>query len=56
MPGAAFVFFSAARLVGQLLTVALVLGLALMLLLELCGPELLHLLGATAGNEDQARS
>eukprot|EP00903_Cladosiphon_okamuranus_P014710 g13631.t1 len=44
----------ASRLVGQLLTVALLLGLALMVLLELAGPELLHVLGATAANEDQA--
>ena len=40
---------------GQLLTVALLLGLALMVLLEFAGPELLHVLGATAANEDQAR-
>lgn len=46
----------AVRLVGQLLTVALLLGLALMLLLEFAGPELLHVLGATAANEDQART
>lgn len=48
--------FVAGRLVGRLLTVALLLGLALMVLLEFAGPELLHVLGATAANEDQARS
>ncbi|CAN0194362.1 unnamed protein product, partial [Pylaiella littoralis] len=44
----------AARLVGQLLTTALALGLTLMGILELFGPELLHILGATGINEDQA--
>ncbi|CAM9520942.1 unnamed protein product [Scytosiphon promiscuus] len=44
----------AARLVGQLLTAALALGLTLMAFLEFFGPEMLHLLGATEVNEDQA--
>jgi len=41
--------------VGQLLTAGLALGLTLMAMLQLFGPELLHLLGATVENEDQAR-
>ncbi|CBN77635.1 mate efflux protein, multi antimicrobial extrusion family [Ectocarpus siliculosus] len=43
----------AARLIGQLLTAALALGVVLLVLLEFFGVHLLQLLGATAVNEDQ---
>ncbi|CAN0094862.1 unnamed protein product [Ectocarpus sp. 6 AP-2014] len=45
----------AARLIGQLLTAALALGVVLLVMLEFFGVHLLQLLGATAVNEDQAR-
>ncbi|CAM9775805.1 unnamed protein product, partial [Ectocarpus fasciculatus] len=45
----------ASRLIGQLLTAALALGIVLLVILELFGVHLLQLLGATAVNEDQAR-
>ncbi|CAM9113438.1 unnamed protein product [Ectocarpus sp. 4 AP-2014] len=44
----------AARLIGQLLTAALALGVVLLVMLEFFGVHLLQLLGATAVNEDQA--
>ncbi|CAM9990186.1 unnamed protein product, partial [Ectocarpus sp. 8 AP-2014] len=44
-----------ARLIGQLLTAALALGVVLLVMLEFFGVHLLQLLGATAVNEDQAR-
>lgn len=44
-----------ARLIGQLLTAALALGIVLLIILEFFGVHLLQLLGATAINEDQAR-
>ncbi|CAM9470074.1 unnamed protein product, partial [Ectocarpus sp. 12 AP-2014] len=43
----------AARLIGQLLTAALALGVVLLVMLEFFGVHLLQLLGATAVNEDQ---
>lgn len=43
------------RLVGQLLTFALVLGFVLTAVLEYAAPSLLHLMGATSANEAQVK-
>ena len=43
-------------LVGQLLTFALIIGLALMLVLELYGQNILHFMGSTPVNASEVRA